>query len=230
MKLSRKGALALMAEEAIVLSTYTDTAGVLTIGIGHTAAAGGLAPRIGMKITEQGAVDLFRQDVASFEDRVVKAIKVPLSQHEFDALVSFDYNTGQIGGGTVDDKINRGDKQAAIATLKQYVKSGGHALDGLRDRRAREAAMFTDGEYFPRAIPVYDVKGGKARAFDPASLVWGEETQRPEPVPPLPPDYAPLPEGSGKAWGVAFAGLIALMFGGGLYAYHAFVQFLEALP
>jgi GH24 family phage-related lysozyme (muramidase) len=47
MKTSLKGILAIINEEALVLSTYRDAAGVPTIGVGHTAAAGGMAPKQG---------------------------------------------------------------------------------------------------------------------------------------------------------------------------------------
>lgn len=230
MKLSRKGALALMAEEGMVLSTYVGKDRVPTIGVGHTAAAGGLVPKPGLKITEQEAVDLFRIDVMKFEDRVSHAIKVPLKQHEFDALVSFDFNTGAIDAGTVDDKLNRNDRAAAIATLKAYTKSDGKHLESLKNRRDREAAMFEKAEYFDRAIPVQDVYFGKARAFDPSRLVWDHDPAPPLPTPPLPPDYEPLPEGNGKAFGVALAGLLALIAGGALYLVKWFTEFVGAMP
>ena len=47
MKTSLKGILAIINEEALVLSTYRDAGGVLIIGVGHTASAGGMAPMVG---------------------------------------------------------------------------------------------------------------------------------------------------------------------------------------
>ena len=116
MKLSRKGALALMAEEAISLGAYQDSAKVWTIGIGHTAYAGEPKPKAGLRLSLDQCVALFLRDVAKYEARVAAAITVPLKQHEFDALVLFDYNTGAISSGSVDDKLNRGDVTAALAT------------------------------------------------------------------------------------------------------------------
>ena len=137
MKTSLKGILAIINEEALVLSTYRDAGGVLTIGVGHTAAAGGMAPKPGGRITIEQAIALLAADLAKFERRVSAAVKRSLAQHEFDALVSFDFNTGAVERGTVDDKLAQGDIAGAMATLQQYDKAGGRKLAGL-DRRARQ--------------------------------------------------------------------------------------------
>jgi lysozyme len=118
MKTSLTGILAIINEEALVLSTYRDSAGVLTIGVGHTAMAGGMAPKPGGRITIEQAIALFAADLAKFERRVAASLKRTLAPHEFDALVSFDFNTGAIAGGTVDDKLDKGDIDGALATLQ----------------------------------------------------------------------------------------------------------------
>jgi GH24 family phage-related lysozyme (muramidase) len=171
MKTSLKGILAIINEEALVLSTYTDSAGVLTIGVGHTALAGGMAPRLGGRITIEQAIALLASDLARFERRVAASVKRALAQHEFDALVSFDFNTGAIAGGTVDDKLARGDIAGAMATLQQYDKAAGRKLAGLDRRRDSEEAMFRHGTYpETNAIKVYDTWPGKLRLV-PVSLL-----------------------------------------------------------
>jgi lysozyme len=171
MKISLKGILAIINEEALVLSTYRDAGGVLTIGVGHTAAAGGMAPKQGNRITIEQAIALLAADLVKFERRVLAAVKHAMKQHEFDALVSFDFNTGKIAGGTVDDKLNQGDIEAALATLQQYDKAGGRKLAGLDRRRDNEEAMFRHGRY-PEAssIKVYDTWPGKLRLVPVSSL------------------------------------------------------------
>ena len=168
MKTSLQGILAIIAEEAIVLSTYKDKKGVPTIGIGHTAAAGPPVPMPGAKITIERAISIFAADLGRFERHVAGAIKRPLKQHEFDALVSFDFNTGAIESGTVDDKLNAGGIAAAMATLQQYEKSGGQYVKGLDLRRDREEAMFTRGIY-PKVphFKVYDRYPGTVREVPP---------------------------------------------------------------
>lgn len=175
MKTSRNGMAFILAEEAIVLSAYQDSAKVWTIGAGHTAAAGPPTPKAGMTITLAEALDLFRRDLERFEAGVLKAVKAPLKQHEFDALVSFHYNTGAISTGSVDDKLNRGDRAGAMATLTAYNKAGGRTLQGLVDRRARERALFERGDYGSRAIAVYDRYPGTAKSVSPSSLPWPAE-------------------------------------------------------
>ena len=125
MKTSLKGILAIINEEALVLSTYRDAAGVLTIGAGHTAMAGGMAPKQGDRITIEQAIALLAADLAKFERRVSTFVKRAMAQHEFDALVSFDFNTGAIAGGTVDDRLARGDIDGAMATLQKYERAAG---------------------------------------------------------------------------------------------------------
>ena len=171
MKTSLKGILAIINEEALVLSTYRDAAGVLTIGVGHTAAAGGMAPKLGNRITIEQAIALLAADLAKFERRVSAAVKRTLAQHEFDALVSFDFNTGAIAGGTVDDKLARGDIDGAMATLQQYERAAGRKLAGLDRRRDNEEAMFRHGTYpETNAIKVYDTWPGKMRLVSVSSL------------------------------------------------------------
>jgi lysozyme len=103
MKTSLKGILALLDEEAVVLTTYKDSKGVLTIGVGHTPAAGGVAPKPGNRMTIEQAISLFAADLAKFERRVEKSVGI-LAEHQNDALVSFDFNTGAIDGGSIDEK------------------------------------------------------------------------------------------------------------------------------
>ena len=203
MKTSLKGILAIINEEALVLSTYRDSAGVLTIGVGHTATAGGMAPKLGNRITIEQAIALFAADLARFERRVSAAVKCSLAQHEFDALVSFDFNTGRIAGGTVDDKLDQGNIEGAMATLQQYDKAGGRKLAGLDRRRDNEEAMFRHGTYPETgSIKVYDAWPGKMRLVPVSSLDLSAF--------PAPPDVAADPDTPARPRGL-LAALIDLM-------------------
>lgn len=164
MRTSLDGMLAILAEEAIVLSTYVDGGGVLTIGVGHTASAGQPRPQRGLKLTLRQALQLFAEDLRRFETGVMKAFNRPLLQHEFDGFVSFHFNTGNAEKGTVDDKWDGGNKSAAIRTLKSYCKDNGKVITGLEKRRAREADIIQYGIYpAVKTIRVADGwKGGKA--------------------------------------------------------------------
>lgn len=199
MKLDRPGLGFCAAHEACYLYGYPDpgTGGEpITDGIGHTARAGGRRPKLNVRITLAQAVSQFREDMAKFEKRVSAAVPGVTRQHQFNALVSFDFNTGQIVGGTVDDKLKRGDESGAMATLMLYVNAGGKRLDGLVTRRREEVALFRTGVYPARSILVKDAPGSSGRRIpwtdfpfdvpaDPPIAIDPEIIARPA-APPLP--------------------------------------------
>lgn len=124
MKTSPRGIVALASHEGIVPGPYLDSRGVWTFGIGHTANAGGIDPaklRRGMPSDLDAAVRLavrtFAEDLPKYEARVNAAVRVPLAQHEFDALVSFDYNCGGIYSAQLTKALNAGDAQGPPQAL-----------------------------------------------------------------------------------------------------------------
>lgn len=147
MKISPKGVLEIAEHEGIVPAPYKDSEGVWTVGIGHTAAAGGPDPaRLprGMPPDLDGAIleylRLFDADLDKYEARVNEAVARPLKQHQFDALVSFDLNTGGIFRAKLTEAINRGDM------------SGDGFMGWLKPksivrRRRDEQALFLTGRY-----------------------------------------------------------------------------------
>ena len=71
-------------------------------------------------------------------------IRFKLNQNQFDALLSFVYNTGSIRAGSdLDQQLRRREYSNAVQTLKKYVYSGGQILAGLIKRRNYEAALFS---------------------------------------------------------------------------------------
>lgn len=143
MKTSPDGRAFIEAFEGKFLHTYDDGTGVLTIGYGHTSAAGPPAVARGQVITEAQCDAILANDLAAVEKNVTRLIKVPMTQSQFDALVSFDFNTGALGRSSIDDKINAGNPTAAMSTLLQYDHAGGRQMDGLTRRRQAERLMFS---------------------------------------------------------------------------------------
>jgi len=95
-------------------------------------------------ITEQEALTILVADVQTAERAVLRLITVPLTNGQFDALVSFTLN---LGGGalqrsTLRRKINRGEHADAPAEFMKWVWAGGRKLKGLVKRRAAEAALY----------------------------------------------------------------------------------------
>lgn len=142
--LSTKGAAFIAQWEGLKLRAYKDSGGIWTIGIGTIIYPNGSKVREGDTCTEAQAYEWFKAYIVGVEDLIAKSIKVPLTQNQFDALVSLIYNIGatQFIGGSVDDKINSGDIKAAIATWKQYRLVKGKAVQGLINRRNAETALF----------------------------------------------------------------------------------------
>lgn len=124
--------------EGCRLTAYQCSAGVWTIGWGHTGKVDGKAVGKGMKITQEKADALLVADLVVYENHV-NALKRKFNQNEFDALVSFTYNCGQ--GSLQTLCKNRSSKQIAEALLK-YNKAGGKELVGLTKRRKAERELF----------------------------------------------------------------------------------------
>ncbi len=139
LSLSQKGLDLIKGFEGLRLNAYQDSGGVWTIGYGHT---GGVKP--GDSISQAQAEQYLRQDTGSAQQAVRNAVKVPLTQNQFDALVSFTYNlgAGALQKSTLLKKLNAGDYAGAQAEFGKFVHAGGQVLQGLVRRRGEEAALF----------------------------------------------------------------------------------------
>lgn len=173
MILSNPGKGLIASFEAIYLHGYRDSAGVITIGIGHTAAAGGYAPKLSDRITFAQAIELFETRIGRYGREVDVAIKRNKPQYIFDAFTSAHFNTGAIRSGTIDDRWNRGDEAGALAVLNQYVNAGGKRLAGLVTRRQIETQLIRTGVYPARTVLVKDTPSSKGRVIAAASIPWG---------------------------------------------------------
>lgn len=122
---------------------YKCPAGVWTIGFGTTRNITKDTP----KVTKDQAEALLLFDVATFEKGVSDIVKVPLSQHQFDALVSFSYNIG-LGAfrtSTLVRRLNGGDYNVGAEFLR-WNKASGKELPGLTRRREAEKQLFEKGK------------------------------------------------------------------------------------
>jgi lysozyme len=84
------------------------------------------------------------KDVERFERGVLRFLPIKLSQNEFDAILSFAFNLGlgTLQRSTLRQALIRGDKRAAMQSLRKYNKAGGKVLRGLDTRRKDEEALF----------------------------------------------------------------------------------------
>ena len=122
--LSDEGAHLIAEREGCELEAYLDSRGVLTIGIGHTSAAGPPEVRQGMVVTRDEAQQIFRQDNARFRQECLGLVKVFLHQHEFDALASFIFNLGstQFRSSTALRRLNALDYKGCGAAMLWWNK------------------------------------------------------------------------------------------------------------
>jgi lysozyme len=155
MKTGQKGLALIEGFEGLFLQAYDDANdhivrpgqqvhGTLTIGYGHTSAAGPPKVYVGQTITPVEADAILGADLASVELEVAHLVKVPLNQNQFDALVSFQYNTGWLAHPNCSllRALNAGNYKLGAADFMLYDMASGHVLSGLVKRRAAERALF----------------------------------------------------------------------------------------
>ena len=145
MRISEKGLAMIEKFEGCLLKASNKLDGVWTIGYGQTGRYYGKRVRRGMTTTKAEAHAWLRDhSIKTYEDAVTQAVKVPLNQHQFDALVSFAYNVGvgALKQSTALRKLNAGDYAGAADALTMWTKCNGKVLAGLVRRRKEERALF----------------------------------------------------------------------------------------
>lgn len=153
MYISKKGLDLIKEFEGCKLKAYLCPAGIWTIGFGHTK---GVYP--GMVITQELADKFLIDDVWQFEREVESLVHVPVTQGQFDALVSFAFNVGSdidedtipegLGDSTLLRRLNAGDVAGAAAEFGKWnkVRKKGQLVveRGLTRRRAAERELFLE--------------------------------------------------------------------------------------
>ena len=151
--LSQRGAGFIARFEGCVLHIYNDPTRNATIGVGHLIHLGPITghepPEFRHGITRKRALELLMGDAGKAARSVRRLIKVPLNQHQLDALISFTFNCGEgnLAASTLRRRLNRGEYKAVPSELNKWVLSGGKRLPGLIRRRQAEGALFSQGKY-----------------------------------------------------------------------------------
>lgn len=122
---------------------YICPAGYPTIGYGHLITEANKKQFLD-GVNEDEALELLRSDVGKAEHAVLRLIAVPLTQGQFDALVSFTFNlgSGALQRSTLRRKINREEHADVPAELMKWVWAGGRKLKGLVKRRNSESLVY----------------------------------------------------------------------------------------
>ena len=144
MQTSDKGISLIKEFEGCKLTAYRDSVGVWTIGYGWTQPVDGKPIYAGMTIKQDTAEHLMKTSLVSYENDVLRLVKVNLTQGQFDALVAFTYNLGarSLSTSILLRKLNIGDYSGAADEFLRWNKAGGKVLNGLTRRREAERALF----------------------------------------------------------------------------------------
>ncbi len=154
MKVGQKGKQLFKEWEGLMTEAYLDSGGAPTIGIGHLLTRsertsgkiviGGMEGDYREGLSEQQCWDLLDQDLDWAENAVNESVKVPLTQNQFDALVSFCFNVGvqAFKGSTLVKLLNQGGYDQVPAQLRRWNKDNGMVVQGLTNRRAKEVALW----------------------------------------------------------------------------------------
>jgi lysozyme len=154
MQLSENGFKIIKNFEGLRLTAYRDVAGVWTIGYGSTRYHDGRRVKPGDSLASEAQADaLFHNTLGQYEDAVNQSVKVPLTQNQFDTLVSFAYNegTGALRESTLLAKLNEKNYKEAAAHFLAWdkitdPKTGKKIVcDTLAQRRREESRLFLAG-------------------------------------------------------------------------------------
>jgi len=143
MKASQIGIDLIKHFEGFISKPYLCPAGVATIGYGSTKYVDGKKVKLNDKaINENEATLLLKNTLTIYENIVNKKVKAQLKQSQFDALVSYTYNTG--GSDTLFNLINN---EANAESIKKwfetkYISANGKVLKGLVERRKAESKLY----------------------------------------------------------------------------------------
>ena len=120
---------------------YLCAGGYPTIGYGHIIRSG---EDFSLGISKEQAEILLARDLESSERAVLRLTKVPLSDGQFDALVSFVFNLGSgcYQRSTLRKKVNREEHLDASNTFWMYRRAGGKIQKGLVLRREEERKLY----------------------------------------------------------------------------------------
>ncbi|MHC2087221.1 lysozyme [Methylobacterium sp. CM6244] len=167
------GLAALKSREGVRLKAYLDSVGVPTIGYGHIKGV-----KLGHVITQAQADAFFLEDLASHALPILSCIKVPVADHERDALISIAFNIGVGGfkGSTFLRLLNAGDRKGCATAIMSWTKN-----KELISRRTAERDQF---------LTPYSKAAPKARSTDAKAVSGPLSTLVPLDVPPV---TTPLP-------------------------------------
>lgn len=152
--LSTAGKRHLIEVEGLRLHVYLDAAGLPTIGVGHLLTKDELSSgkiKLGRStldyrkgLTREQCLDMLDADLSVTCATIEKLVRVPLTESQTDALISFVFNVGSraFQKSTLLKELNKGHYSAIPEQMKRWIYAGGVAVLGLRKRRDAEIALW----------------------------------------------------------------------------------------
>lgn len=156
---------------------YNDVANYCSIGYGHLVKKapcdGTEKPSFLAGLSEPQATDLLTTDMSGAQITVMLSTRVELNDAKYAALCDFVYNVGPTNfkNSTLLRVVNQGQFDQVPAQMLRWVMAGGNEVQGLKNRRNREIALFFAGETVPtsreappadESAPI-DIRTGKSK-------------------------------------------------------------------
>jgi lysozyme len=146
MKLNNAGYQLICEFEGLRLKPYLCSAKISTIGYGNTYYPDGKrVTLLDKEITKEYAFEIFKVIADKFAKRVSSMVKKPLTQNQFNALVSFAYNvgTGAFSTSTLLKKVNANPNDLTIRNeFARWIRANGKIVNGLVNRRKKESDVY----------------------------------------------------------------------------------------
>lgn len=142
-------------------SIYVCPGGKSTIGFGHVVKEAELSQYSGITMMQDDGYTLLTSDIERvYVPDIKRLVKVPLTQRQFDALTSFDYNLGatNFGGSTLLKLFNEGDDHKASLQFPLWRNASGKYLPGLFKRRIAEMFIFRNDDHIPSDLETIPTK------------------------------------------------------------------------
>jgi lysozyme len=146
MKLNNAGYQLICEFEGLRLKPYLCSAKIPTIGYGNTYYPDGKrVTLLDKEITKEYAFEIFKVIADKYAKRVSEMVKKPLTQNQFNALVSFAYNvgTGAFSTSTLLKKVNANPNDLTIRNeFARWTRANGKIVNGLVNRRKKESDVY----------------------------------------------------------------------------------------
>lgn len=159
--------------EGLWTTAQVDTIGTgrpVTYCYGQTDEFGKV--KAGEKFTPQQCSDLLARSLPKYADQIAPCIKVPVSDKEYAAYISFSYNVGSAGfcRSSAAALLNRGDHRGACDSLMNWTKAQGRVVKGLVNRRTAERKLCLEGIGKPASVPSVKPPASHPKPTAPAPL------------------------------------------------------------